>query len=514
MDAVLNIPATLPMGAAIAVGGPAVALGGISLWFLKGYVSDHMRGPSNLPPLPEVPGVPLLGNLLQLKKKKPHKTFLKWAETYGPIYSIKAGYNSMVVLNSNEVAKEAMVTRYPSISTRKMPKALKILTCDKTMVAMSDYDEFHKTAKRHILTNVLGPNAQKRHRCLRDSMVENILNRFHTYLKNYPHDAINFRNIFESELFGLAMKQVLGKDVENVHVEELGTTFSREEIFRVLVLDLMQGAIEVDWRDFFPYLKWIPNRGLEKRLEQLHTRRMAVMNALIREQKKRIASGEEMNCYLDYLLSEAKTLSHNEMLMLLWEAIAETADTILVTTEWAMYELAKDQKRQINTFSLGFTGLDIYNTTSLTIQQDRLLLEIESVSGSDKITEEKLCQLPYLSAIFHETLRNHTPVPIAINLYGCNMEKEVWENPEEWNPERFLSENNDPVDLYKTMAFGGGKRVCSGALEAMLISCVAIAGLVQEFEWKLKDGEEDDVDTLGLTGHKRNPMHAFLKSRG
>ncbi|KAK2969389.1 hypothetical protein RJ640_020332 [Escallonia rubra] len=500
MDAVLNIPATLPMGAAIAVGGPAIALGGLSLWFLKGYVSDHMRGPSNLPPLPEVPGVPLLGNLLQMKEKKPHKTFLKWAETYGPIYSIKAGYNSMVVLNSNEVAKEAMVTRYPSISTRKLSKALKILTCDKAMVAMSDYDEFHKTVKRHILTNVLGPNAQKRHRCHRDTMIENISNEFHAYSKNYPHEAVNFRKIFESELFGLAMKQALGKDVENLYVEELGTTLSREEIFRVLVLDPMEGAIEVDWRDFFPYLKWIPNRGFEKRVEQMHTRRMAVMNALIREQKKRIALGEEINCYLDYLLTEAKTLSHNEITMLLWEAIIETSDTTLVTTEWAMYELAKDQKRQV----------------------DRLLLEIESVCGSGKITEEKLCQLPYLSAVFHETLRNHSPVPviplryaheetqiggyripagseIAINLYGCNMEKEVWENPEEWNPERFLSENNDPVDLHKTMAFGGGRRVCAGALQAMLISCVAIARLVQEFEWKLKDGEEDDVDTLGLT---------------
>lgn len=48
----------------------------------------------------------MIGNLLQLKEKKPHKTFTKWAETYGPIYSIKTGVNKMVVLNSNEVAKE------------------------------------------------------------------------------------------------------------------------------------------------------------------------------------------------------------------------------------------------------------------------------------------------------------------------------------------------------------------------------------------------------------------------
>lgn len=54
----------------------------------------------------EVPGIPVIGNLLQLTEKKPHKTFSKWAETYGPIYSIKTGANKMIVLNSNEIVKE------------------------------------------------------------------------------------------------------------------------------------------------------------------------------------------------------------------------------------------------------------------------------------------------------------------------------------------------------------------------------------------------------------------------
>ena len=55
---------------------------------------------------------------------------------------------------------QAMVTRFSSISTRKLSNALKILTSDKSMVAMSDYDDFHKLVKRNILTNILGPNAQ------------------------------------------------------------------------------------------------------------------------------------------------------------------------------------------------------------------------------------------------------------------------------------------------------------------------------------------------------------------
>lgn len=54
----------------------------------------------------EIPGLPLLGNLLQLKEKKPHRTFTKWAEKYGPVYSIRTGSIKLVVLNSNDVAKE------------------------------------------------------------------------------------------------------------------------------------------------------------------------------------------------------------------------------------------------------------------------------------------------------------------------------------------------------------------------------------------------------------------------
>jgi len=53
-----------------------------------------------------VPGLPMIGNLHQLKEKKPHQTFTKWAEIYGPIYTIRTGASSVVVLNSAQVAKE------------------------------------------------------------------------------------------------------------------------------------------------------------------------------------------------------------------------------------------------------------------------------------------------------------------------------------------------------------------------------------------------------------------------
>jgi len=53
-----------------------------------------------------------------------------------------------------------MVTKYESISQRQMPLALRVLTRDKTMVAMSDYGDEHRMLKKMLMTNLLGPNTQ------------------------------------------------------------------------------------------------------------------------------------------------------------------------------------------------------------------------------------------------------------------------------------------------------------------------------------------------------------------
>ncbi|KAK7255073.1 hypothetical protein RIF29_28475 [Crotalaria pallida] len=492
----------------------AAVLGGLSFLLLV-FLRLKRGKRSQLPSVPAVPGLPLIGNLLQLKDKKPYKTFSQFAEKYGPIYSIRTGASTVIVLNSVQVAKEAMVTRHQSISTKSLSNALKILTVNKCMVAVCDYNEFHKKIKRHVLTCVLGPNAQKRNRIHREAMIENISSQFNESVEASTDLPINFRKIFGYELFGLALKQALGTNVKSIDVEELGTTLFYEDIYRILVLNLMEGALEVDWRDFFPYLKWLPNKRMENKIQQIYEHRRAVMNALIKEQKKRIASGKESNAYIDYMLSEEKEqLTEEQLGMLLWEVIIESSDTTLITTEWAMYELSKDK-----------------------IRQDRLYKEIKNVCGHEKFTEDHISKLPYLGAIFHETLRKHSPAPIiplrnveedtelggyhipagsqiAINLYACNMDKKEWENPHHWMPERFLDKKYDPLDLYKTMAFGAGKRVCAGSLQAMLITCTAIGRMIQEFEWKLIErGEEENVDTVGLTTHKLHPLLVNIKPR-
>ena len=42
----------------------------------------------------------------------------------------------------------------------------------------------------------------------------------------------------------------------------------------------------------------------------------------------------------------------DQISMLVWETLIETTATTIATTEWAMYEIAKDPKRQVYFISL------------------------------------------------------------------------------------------------------------------------------------------------------------------
>lgn len=104
---------------------------------------------------------------------------------------------------------------------------------------------------------------------------------------------------------------------------------------------------------------------------------------------------------------------------------------------------------------------------------------------------------------------------MIINLYGCNMNRNDWDEPEEWKPERFLDSGKfDIANMYKTMAFGAGTRACAGRMQATNIACTSIARFVQEFAWKLKEGDEDNVDTIKLTAFKLHPLCVYLTPRG
>ena len=47
------------------------------------------------------------------------------------------------------------------------------------------------------------------------------------------------------------------------------------------------------------------------------------------------------------------------------------------------------------------------------MQQELLFQDIQKICGSNRMTEEQIYQNPYLTAVFHETLRKYSPAPVV-----------------------------------------------------------------------------------------------------
>uniref|UniRef100_A0A096M595 Cytochrome P450 2G1-like n=1 Tax=Poecilia formosa TaxID=48698 RepID=A0A096M595_POEFO len=73
------------------------------LWFFSGKNTQKYRLPPGPSPLP------LIGNLLQLKKAAPFKSFLEFSKTYGPVMTFNLGWQRVVVLVGYDTVKEALV---------------------------------------------------------------------------------------------------------------------------------------------------------------------------------------------------------------------------------------------------------------------------------------------------------------------------------------------------------------------------------------------------------------------
>ena len=86
------------------------------------------------------------------------------------------------------------------------------------------------------------------------------------------------------------------------------------------------------------------------------------------------------------------------------------------------------------------------------------------------------------------------PVGVSVFLpwYSLHMDPEFWENPSEFNPERFNSENKANIRNGSYGPFGLGPRGCLGSSYAKFMMKMMIAYLVRFFEIENCDSLQKD----------------------
>ncbi|XP_069050372.1 cytochrome P450 4B1-like isoform X1 [Lepisosteus oculatus] len=248
---------------------------------------------------------------------------------------------------------------------------------------------------------------------------------------------------------------------------------------------------------FFPYhseiLFYISNLGYRFRkackIAHQHT------DEVIKQRKEALKDEKELDKiqkkrnldFLDILLcardEENNSLSDEDIRAEVDTFMFEGHDTTASGISWILYSLASNPEHQKKC-------------------REEVLVALE---GKDTVDWDDLSKIPYTTMCIKESLRLYPPVPeisrkltkpmtffdgrtvpegflLGISIYSIHRNSSVWENPEIFDPLRFLPENCAKRHPYAFVPFSAGPRNCIGQNFAMNEMKVAVALTLKRFE--------------------------------
>jgi cytochrome P450 len=164
----------------------------------------------------------------------------------------------------------------------------------------------------------------------------------------------------------------------------------------------------------------------------------------------------------------------------------------------------------------------------------RLEAEVDQVLNGRIPTVEHLYQLPYSRMVVDEVLRLYPPVPIMprqpieddeiggyhipadslllLVSYVVHRYPSIWDDPDEFNPERFAADlvKERPKSAY--IPFANGQRICIGNNFALLEMVIACAMMASRFRLQPVSSEEIPAAFSGTIKPGR-PVHLYIHRR-
>ncbi|KAK9307391.1 hypothetical protein QLX08_002285 [Tetragonisca angustula] len=159
--------------------------------------------------------------------------------------------------------------------------------------------------------------------------------------------------------------------------------------------------------------------------------------------------------------------------------------------------------------------------------------EIDRVIGTERlVTWEDRKNLLYTEATIRESLRYVTLTPFSVfhkttkkttlsgfdlakdtvvvtNLAGLNTDVDLWGDPDNFRPERFLNENYQLCKDF-TFPFGFGHRVCAGETYARYNMFQIFATLMQNFNFSFIEGEPNSLEDI-ISGLIVTPKETWIR---
>ncbi|XP_064157429.1 cytochrome P450 2C20-like isoform X5 [Anguilla rostrata] len=441
---------------------------------LLAYLSWKGRKGIRLPPGPTP--LPLLGNLLQLDKKAPFKTFMKLSETYGPVLTVYLGPQRTVVLVGFNTVKEALLDQADDF-TGRAPLPFLNRVVKGYGLAISNGERWRQL-RRFTLSTLrdFGMGRKRMEEWIQEEsrhLVDSL-----SSTKSTPCDPTFF----------------LSRAVSNVICALVfGHRFDYQDDSFLHLLKTFSVAVR------FGSSPW----------GQLYNVFPRLMEFLPGKQHSIFAGLDNLRVFVKERIQKHKdTLCH--------ECPRDFIDCYLIRQN-----KEKDSPTsEFNYDNMVGTVLNLFlagtETTSTTLRysimmlikypqiQERIQLEIDTVIGRERLPlMEDRKSLPFTDAVIHEVQRVLDIVPLNIPHYATHdisfkgytipkdtviipmlhsvlRDEQQWETPWSFNPGHFLDQNDNFRKSPAFMPFSAGKRSCVLCVtctgKQSCVSCVTCTG--------------------------------------
>ncbi|KAI9201517.1 hypothetical protein LWI28_024647 [Acer negundo] len=409
------------------------------------------------------------------------------------------------------MAKEVMKTHDLQFCSRPSKLSQKKLTYNFSDLALSPYNDYWREMRKICVVHLFNSVKVQQSRPIREDEISRLIEKLSKSSVANSDQPVNLSEMMISITNSIICRVALGKRYDDEGIES-----SR---FHALLQEIQAVFGSFFFSDYFPYMGWADKlTGMIPRVEKNFKEFDKFYNEVINEHLKSKKPQGEQEDIIDVLLQIKKErdfkidLTWDNVKGVLMDIFVAGTETSAASVIWAMTYLMKHPR-----------------------VMKKAQEEIRDLTGKkDFVDEDDILRFSYLEAVLKETMRLQPVVPlllpretidkcildgyeippkmtVLVNAWAIGRDPEVWENPDEFYPERFIGSSIDMKGQnFELVPFGAGRRSCPGMVMGIATVELALANLLYKFDWEMPVGmkkEDLDLDPLpGITMHKKNAL--------
>ena len=314
--------------------------------------------------------------------------------------------------------------------------------------------------------------------------------RIETHLKSHPNTPTEMVKEMLSATFDVICEVALS-----------GREHFDSELYVAAVSQYFLTVGRASLLDFLDTPYWVPRPGEIKGRFAVKTMHKMVKDAIEARKAMMTNQEEKADDLLDYMMKAVdaetgKKMNPKDLLHNMQFFIVAGHETTALTLAWALYLLANDQEAQ-----------------------EKARNEATNILGMGKnaraATAEDIEKAPYIEQVLQETMRLYPPVgflarkakkadqlydreikpgdTVFLNIYSLHRHQNLWDNPNEFEPNNFVKEKVETRNKFQHVPFGAGPRICVGASFAMMQTQIILMTILAKFKFTPESPEPTPI---------------------